>query len=135
MNKAYEDCFNLWYQFGFGNDVQLSERSLSEWRKLKWVETALNANWIEAWMYTGSLFDIEAKSDTDVKILFNGEELCHHLDLLDQEKWKCQIKTAKRLYRHLLKKTCKHVWISNPREMNEHTTYSCIKCDLQSGFA
>ena len=37
--------------------------------------------------------------------------------------------------RIIIPETCQHEWARCPREMNEHTTYECTKCGMESGFA
>lgn len=53
-----------------------------------------------------------------------------------------QVNTAKRHKPSTWRRTdlkivipCDHEWMRCPREMNEHTTYECTKCGMESGFA
>ncbi|MBH45103.1 MAG: hypothetical protein CMC93_00625 [Flavobacteriaceae bacterium] len=131
--EAFETCFKHWKDVGFDTDVEFDERTRSEWKEHPWIEIGLQNHWLEAWAYTNTLCDTSLRDDDDIKITFNGEELSRNLKLLDKSIHWFDITKVKRMYNISTK--CAHFWIANPREINEHTTYSCIKCDEQSGFA
>lgn len=134
MNSAYEDCFTEWMDYEFVENASFDDCPLSELKQIPWLQTALKHGWVEACAWINDLEDVEVHSETYVKISFDLGRMCDDLHLLDQDDWDHEIETVKRMY-HIVEPCTEHNWVPNPREMNEHTTYSCTICNSNRGCA
>lgn len=135
MNNAYEDCFTRWMDYEFAENATFEDFPISIWKEHSpWVQPALKQGWVEAMAWIKDLENLEVHSETFVRISFDCERMCDDLHLLDQDKWAHEIKTVKRMY-HIVEPCAEHNWVPNPREMNEHTTYSCTICNSNRGCA
>ena len=132
INSAYDECFTEWMGLDFHEQAGFEDLTLRELKEIPWLQTALKEGWVEACAWINDLDDVEVNSETYVRIMFDMDEITDNLHLLDQEKWKDEIKFVKRMY-HMDVPCTQHNWVPNPREINEHTTYSCTNCDMQSG--
>lgn len=133
LNNAYEECFTEWKDFHFHEQAGFEDLQLSELKEIPWLQTALKEGWVEACAWISDLEDVEVNSETYVRIMFDMDEITDNLHLLDQEKWEDEIKFVKHMY-HMDLPCTEHNWVPNPREINEHTTYSCTNCDMQRGY-
>ena len=133
LNNAYEECFTEWMGFDFHEQAGFEDLQLSELKEIPWLQTALKQGWVEACAWISDLEDVEVNSATYVRIMFDMDEITDNLHLLDQEKWDDEIKWVKHKY-HMDLPCTVHNWVPNPREINEHTTYSCTNCDMQRGY-
>lgn len=142
INNAYEECFTEWMDLDFVENATFDDLPLSDLKEIPWLQTALKQGWVEACAWIQDLEDVEVNSETYVRITFDMDEICDNLHLLDQEKWDHEIQMMKQrgwqftdlpCTRHVL--CTEHNWVPNPREMNEHTTYSCTDCDSHRGCA
>jgi len=133
MNSTYEDCFTEWMDYEFARTATFEDIPLSDLKEIPWLQTALKQGWVEACAWIQDLEDVEVNSATYVRISFDYDRMCDDLHLLDEDKWDHEIQMVKHKYN--METSCtEHNWVPNPREINEHTTYSCTDCDSHRGF-
>lgn len=138
IKDAYDFWFYHWSEMDYPEEEMFDMRTRFEWKTIpdNFLEIGIKHGWVSAWTPCTQYLTPSTEENPDIEVRFIGNQICRHTNLLDKNKWRCEIVDAKYLYRKKKQRVeCDHKWVPEPREMNEHTTYSCSKCDKHEGCA